>query len=162
MKSNIFLSRPNKFNPVYTSTVNALIQLLKDRDLNPITIGGNIFPNSLPIKGIKEEMSSCSGIIILGIPQMLVETGLSKPRTEDQKNINNELYPSVWNQMEGAMAYMLNLPAMIIADNNLKEEGIFENGTLPVSNNHYNLKSSDWIKKDNFKQPFNDWLKSLI
>lgn len=161
MTKNIFLSRPNRYNPVYTSTVKRLTEELRKRSLNPITIGSTVFPNEYPISAIRKEMQACSGIIILGIPQMLVRNGISKPKTKFEKEVNNKLYPSVWNQIEGAMAFMLNLPTMLISEKDLHNEGLFEIGTLPITKHEYNLKSADWMNSSEFLDPFNEWIGLL-
>lgn len=95
MTKNIFLSRPNNYNPVYISSVERLTEELRKRSLNPITIGSTVFPNEYLTSAIRKEMQACSGIIILGIPQMLVRNGISKPKTKFEKEVNNKLYPSV-------------------------------------------------------------------
>lgn len=156
----IFLSRPNTYDPVYNSTVKALTNFLKKRGLTPITIGSTVFPNEIPISAIKKEMQSCSGIIILGLPQLLIENGIQKKNTKVEQVIINKESPSVWNQIEGAMAYMLDLPIMIIAQEGIND-GLFENGTLPFFKNEYNLRSSHWIERQNFYDPFNAWYEKL-
>ena len=77
-----------------------------------------------------------------------------------EKKILDKEYPSVWNQIEGAMAYMFDLPIMIIAQKGIND-GLFENGTLPVFKNEYNLRSSHWIERQNFYEPFNEWFDRL-
>lgn len=156
----IFLSRPNTYDPVYNSTVKALTNFLEKRGLTPVTIGSTVFPNEMPILTIKQEMKNCSGIIILGLPQLLIENGIQKKNTNGEKKILDKEYPSVWNQIEGAMAYMFDLPIMIIAQKGIND-GLFENGTLPVFKNEYNLRSSHWIERQNFYEPFNEWFDRL-
>ncbi|USS85596.1 hypothetical protein M3M35_02840 [Fructilactobacillus myrtifloralis] len=158
---NIFLSRPNKFDPIYQNSVDKLTEELDHRGLYPITIGSTVFPNGIPVKEIKKQMHECKGIIILGIPQILIKDGIYKPGSENETRINNKLYPSVWNQIEGAMAFIIGIPIMIIADNELKCDGLFENGTLPLSTHRYNLKNSDWINDKSFIDPFNEWIGEL-
>lgn len=156
----IFLSRPNTYDPVYNSTVKALTNFLEKRGLTPVTIGSTVFPNEMPILTIKQEMKNCSGIIILGLPQLLIENCIQKKNTNGEKKILDKEYPSVWNQIEGAMAYMFDLPIMIIAQKGIND-GLFENGTLPVFKNEYNLRSSHWIERQNFYEPFNEWFDRL-
>ena len=158
--TKIFLSRPNTCDPVYNSTVKALTDFLKKRGLTPITIGSTVFPNKTPIEAVKEEMQSCSGIIILGLPQILIENGIQKKNTKVEQIIIDKESPSVWNQIEGAMAFMLGLPILIIAQEGIND-GLFETGTLPFFKHEYNLRSSHWIERQKFHDPFNEWYKEL-
>lgn len=156
MAKNIFLSRPSTVDPVYRSTIKRLTEELKKRDLKPITIGSTSFTNGAPLRKIRKDMASCCGIIILGIPQMLVKEGIS---TKSEKKIDNALFPSVWNQIEGAMAFTLEnpLPTMLISEKGLFNEGIFEYGILGITNHEYNLKSADWMRSNEFLQSFKEW-----
>lgn len=156
----IFVSRPNSYDPMYKSTVIRLEKIIRDRGMEPVTIGSTYFPNESPVLAIKNKMKECAGIIILALPQIYVEKGISKKGSPSETSITAKQYPSPWNQIEGTMAYMLDLPMMIIAEEGIND-GLLENGTLPVFKNEYNLRSYHWIEKQNFLEPFNEWCVKL-
>jgi len=156
----IFVSRPNTYDPMYNSSVIRLEKILNDRGMEPVTIGSTYFPNESPVLAIKNKMKECEGIIILALPQIYVEKGVSKKGSSSEIRIVEKNYPSPWNQIEGAMAYMLDLPMMIIAEEGIND-GLLENGTLPVFKNEYNLRSYHWIERREFLEPFNEWSSKL-
>lgn len=135
--------------------------MLKSRGVKPITLGSSYFTNEYPMLAIKEEMNNCSGIMILGIPQILVTNGISKPKTQSEKRLCNKLYPSVWNQIEGAMAFILELPTMIISEKGLQDDGLFGNGVLPIYKHEFDLSSDDWLNSQAFLDPFNQWMTQV-
>ncbi|TPR12292.1 hypothetical protein [Apilactobacillus timberlakei] len=159
-KYKVFLSRANVVGGYYEESVERLIQFLNDRDIETVTIGADHFSNDAPIDAIKKQMNDCSGVIVLGTPQELIKEGIRKPNANGQKDIKNEIHSTVWNQIEGAMGFCLDLPIMLITDNGINE-GIFEKGVLPILKQEYNLKNSEWIDSNKFKGALNSFIEQL-
>lgn len=82
------------------------------------TIGRTDFPNVSPIKAVEQLMRQCSGAVILGFP---------KPNTYSEKPIKDILLPTSWNHIEASMAFMLDLPLLVIRDKGV-EGGVFDIG----------------------------------
>jgi hypothetical protein len=161
MPTNIFVSRPNALDSNQTSTVQLLQELLETRDMCARTIGATDFPNVSPMKAVEKLMRQCSGAVILGFPQMIVQKGLSKQNTIQETIIKNKLLPTPWNHIESSMAFMLELPLLVIRNNGI-EGGIFDIGTTGHFIHTFDLSKQDWIKESNFLQPFNEWHKEVL
>lgn len=158
---NVFLSRPTDLNREEIKTINRINKLLSDRGIKLRTIGTTDFPNEIPMVAIKKVMKQCKGAIVLGFPQIKVEKGIKKAGTKNEQQIEYINIPTPWNQIEATMAFMLDLPLLIIKDSEI-EGGIFDIG---VTNNYihsFNLKEQEWLDNEEFLQPFNEWYKEVI
>ena len=158
---NIFLSRPTDLSDKETETVNKISEMLKCRGIKLRTIGVTDFTNKTPMKAIKEVMEQCTGAIILGFTQVKVERGIKKPGTKKEMAVQCYNIATPWNQIEAAMAYMLDLPLLIIKDNGI-DGGIFDHGVTSKYIHEFDLKEQEWLDEKQFLQPFNEWHKDVI
>lgn len=161
MYTDVFVSRPNSLDKNQEEIMQKIEQLLEGRGMRARTIGKTDFPNVSPMRAVEQLMRQCSGAVILGFPQTVIQKGISKPRTDNEKLIENVLLPTSWNQIEASMAFMLDLPLLVIRNNGI-EGGIFDIGTTEHFIHTFNLDSKEWIGKPSFLQPFNNWYKEVI
>lgn len=161
MTINIFVSRPNALDKNQKSTIQIIQELLETRGMCARTIGATDFPNVSPMKAVEQLMRQCSGAVILGFPQMIVQKGIAKPSTHQETSIKNKLLPTPWNQIEASMAFMLGLPMLIIRNQGI-DGGIFDVGTTGHFIHTFDLNNQDWIKESSFLQPFNEWHREVL
>lgn len=161
MYINVFVSRPNNLNEEQEQIMQRIEHLLEGRGMRARTIGKTDFPNVSPMRAVEQLMRQCSGAVILGFPQTLIQKGVSKPRTESEKNIEDVLLPTPWNHIEASMAFMLNLPLLVIRNQGV-EGGIFDIGTTGHFIHTFNLEKQEWFEKPSFLQPFNSWYTEVI
>ncbi|MGO4694428.1 hypothetical protein AB4Z50_09110 [Paenibacillus sp. 2TAB26] len=161
MAINIFVSRPNALDNNQRSTVQILQELLETRGMSARTIGATDFPNVSPMKAVEHLMKECSGAVILGFPQLIVQKGISKPNTQQETSIKNKFLPTPWNHIESSMAFMLQLPMLVIRNQGV-EGGIFDVGTTGHFIHTFDLNNQDWVKEHSFLQPFNEWHKEVL
>lgn len=73
-------------------------------------------------------MNDCAGAIILGFKQIVVQKCMEKQGTDRQNNDRKDFFlPTPWNQIEAGIAFVLNLPLLIIHEKGV-EGGIFDAG----------------------------------
>ncbi len=157
---SIFISKPNALNERQKVFWDELQGLLNERGLYPRTLGETDFPNCPPIEAVRRVLHECEGIIVLGLRQVeLIEARL-KGGTEKEKLVSGAYLPTSWNHIEAGMAFMLDLPLLII-----REEGISD-GIFGVGNTdrfiHQAELSIEWLHSPRFLQPFNDWIEEVI
>jgi hypothetical protein len=86
--TDIFLSRTTWILPEYQEGL----------ELNPRTIGATDFPIESPLDEVIQTMEQTSGVIILGYPQIFVQSGKIKDDT-----ISNPIYLATeWNNIEAS------------------------------------------------------------
>ena len=134
-------------------------QYLRDHSLVPRAVGRSEFPSSQPLKFIEQLMNQCSGTIIIAFERTYIKEGIDKRGSKTESQIKNETLPTVWNQIEAAMAYVLGQPILVIAESGLHVEGLLEN--------HYdwyvqkvNINAST-LHSRQFEGTFSDWMKRV-
>lgn len=83
-----------------------------------------------PIKKIKGLMNEFHGCLVLGMERTYLKEGIEKRGSTNEQNLTNQFFPTLWLQLESAMAYQMDLPLLIFKEKSLKQEGMFD------SNNH--------------------------
>ena len=77
---DVFLSRPTDISDGQQQGMDNLLSLLKFAELNPRTLGATDYPQESPLSEIIEILHSCSGMIVLGYPKIIIEKGLDQRR----------------------------------------------------------------------------------
>lgn len=156
----MFVSRPTKTTTDQAAFCAALDDRLQRADLESKTVGVNQFGNEAPLLTVRRLMESCHGAIVLGLAQLSVTSGVSKPGTEDEQRVRSIRLPTPWNQLEAGIAFALDLPLLIVHEVNVAADGIFD----PQIGDRFVHKtdlSSTWLDSDEFTQPFEEWLAEV-
>lgn len=161
MYIDIFVSRPNCLDDHQEMTIQKIEDLLGARGMRVRTIGKTDFPNVSPMKAVEQLMRQCSGAVILGFPQTKIQKGISKANTDSEKLIEDIILPTPWNHIEASMAFMLDLPLLVIRNKGI-EGGVFDIGVTDNFIHTFELENQEWIDKPSFLQPFNEWYKEVI
>lgn len=98
-----------------------------------------------------------SDLAAIWVPVM---EGFEKPATEKQRKIENEFLPTPWNQIEASMAYMQDMPLMIIREQGVSG-GVFDVGITDRYVHQAEL-STEWLNSEMFIQPFNEWFSDVL
>jgi len=128
MSKDVFLSVGRIFTPEQEAFVSAIEQYLIANDLKPRTVGRTDFSSMQPLKFIEQLMNQCYGTIIIAFERIIIQEGLEKRGSPDEKPIQNSILPTVWNQIEAAMAYTLHHPILVIVQHGMRSEGLLETG----------------------------------
>jgi hypothetical protein len=123
---DVFVSVGQTFTNEQEAFVAAIERCLLDRDLRPRTLGRNEWSSEQPFDAIKERMEECAGSVIVAFERLYIADGTEKRGSESERPMRDELRATVWNQMEGAMAYALGLPLLVLAEKGIWAEGVFE------------------------------------
>ena len=158
-KSSIFVSKPNALNREQTLFWDRLRHILLERGLAPRTLGETDYPNSAPIAGVRRVLDDCDGAIILGMTQLRVSEGVLKADSPSEGTAAGSLWPTAWNHIEAGMAFMLDLPMLIIREPGVAG-GVFDVGNTDRFVHQADL-STGWLESERFLQPFNEWLDEV-
>jgi pimeloyl-ACP methyl ester carboxylesterase len=138
--------------------VTAIKNHFLSRDLEATTV--EYGTNKQPLKDVEQRMSRCYGAVVLAFERTRIEHGLSRPGTQLQIELKDVRLPTVWNQIEAAMAYTRGLPLLVLVEHGLQDEGMLES-------------RYDWrVKRVNVEHPivsdpdflgmFEDWRRSVF
>ncbi|MGA9768357.1 MAG: hypothetical protein WBV94_04900 [Blastocatellia bacterium] len=155
MSINIFLSVGRTFTQKQENFVQSIERCLQVNGLIPQTVGRNYIKNQQPLKSVKECMDECAGTVILAFERVYIQNGIEKRGSATPKTITDANLPTVWNQIEAAMAYVLGQPILVLVENGLKSEGLLETGydwyvkwvnldDSPLNDPEFNGIFADW------------------
>jgi hypothetical protein len=128
----VFLSAPSAQNlnadqrPVYDAVISAIAEV----GLEARNLGQSDYPDEAPLKEVVQIARRCSGGIVLGFTQMILEKGIAKPGAQD-KALSNMLLPTPWNQLEAGILASLRLPVLVFRESGISG-GIFDDGVSDV------------------------------
>jgi hypothetical protein len=158
-KINIFISIGKTSTDEQDEFAKSIEQYLRDHNLIPRAVNRTDFTSSQPLKFIKQLMNQCSGVIVIAFERTYIIDGIEQQGRENKRFIKNETLPTVWNQIEATMAYVLGQPLLMIAQSDLHVEGLLENDydwfVQKVNINASTLHSRQ------FEGTFSDWRKRV-
>lgn len=128
MPIDIFLSVGNALTSDQARFVDAVCDLLKSHDLNPRTVGRTDFTHRQPLRRISEVLRECSGTIVIALGRIHIEAGSELRDLSSSIGLSNVSLPTVWNQIEAAMAYSMDQPLLTLVEAGLRHEGVLEDG----------------------------------
>jgi len=82
--------------------------------------------NKQPLKDVEYRMERCYGAVVLAFERTRIEQGVSRPGGEPEIQLKDVRLPTVWNQIEAAMAYTRRLPLLVLVEHGLRDEGVLE------------------------------------
>ena len=128
MPTKIFLSVGRTSTDRQEQFVSELEKFIQSQDLVPLTVGRTYFSSQQPLKAVADLMNETYGTIVVAFERLIIESGVERRGSPQQKPIANLTLPTVWNQIEAAMAYSKGHPLFMIVEENLKDEGLLERG----------------------------------
>jgi hypothetical protein len=128
----VFVSAPSTENlkPEQKSVYEAIIAAIGDLGLEERRLGQSDYPDEAPLKEVIQIARRCSGGIVLGFTQIMLQTGVAKPGVQD-KLLTDVPYPTPWNHLEAGILFSLRLPVLVFREAGITG-GIFDNGVTDV------------------------------
>jgi len=158
--TKVFLSVGRTSNDKQEAFVKNIEQYMQMNQLTPQTVGRTYFSSKQPLVAVSELMHQCAGTIVLAYERMHVIEAVEKRGNPAESHWNKVNLPTVWNQIEASMAYMLGHPLLVIVEEGMKYEGLLE-------------RDYDWyvmqVNLDNnilsdpeFQGVFSDWKRRVV
>jgi hypothetical protein len=107
-----------------------------------------------PLAKIKEEMNGCDGAVMVAFERIYAKEGRERSSSTKFTRITDQRFTTVWNHVEAAMAYCLELPLLIVCEPNLREEGLLEKFDWYI---HRTQLSASTASETEFLGIFQDW-----
>jgi hypothetical protein len=155
----VFMSVGGGRSEVQEAFVKAIKDYCRSKDLDPRTV--DEYPSiKQPLKDVEYRMKRCYGAVVLAFERTRIEIGVSRPEVKLPKKLKDVRLPTVWNQIEAAMAYTRGLPLLVLVEHGLEDEGMLES--------RYDwrvkrVKLRDPIVSDpEFLAMFEDWRSNVV
>jgi hypothetical protein len=129
MNTDVYLSVGRGYTDAYRSFVEEFDRHLKAVGLTPQTVGRNYYKNQEPLEAIADCMRECRGAVVLAFERVRIAEGVEMPGGgANEITLRGASVPTVWNQIEAAMAYTLGLPLLVVVQEGLRPEGLLQHG----------------------------------
>ena len=155
----VFVSCGTPHTPDSEEFLSAIEAQLKSHGCIPQTVGRSSFSVRQPAEASRDLIGKCDGAIVIAFERTRILQALDKPGSPEQKEIRDESHPTVWNQMEAAMAYAQRVPILTFVQRGLKRQGMLSD-RLEWMAIETDLSLS-LLKTEAFQQVFREWL-SLV
>jgi hypothetical protein len=155
----VFVSCGAPHTPDSEEFLSAIEAQLKSHGCVPQTVGRSSFSVRQPAEASRDLIGKCDGAIVIAFERTRILQALDKPGSPEQKEIRDESHPTVWNQMEAAMAYAQRVPILTFVQRGLKRQGMLSD-RLEWMAIETDLSLS-LLKTEAFQQVFREWL-SLV
>lgn len=118
----IFLSCGTPCNKLQEEFIAAVEAQLKPHNWTPKTVGRSVYSARQRVEAARDLIGECHGAVVIGFERTRIIAGLDKPDSATQKETHNKSHPTVWNQMEAAIAYAQRVPILTFLQNGLKRK----------------------------------------
>lgn len=136
-----FLSRPNWVPRHIENHLGRLYDKMSELGFEAKTVGQNVTTLGLPFDEVVSLMNACQCTIVLGIPQIRVETGKMKDKDIEA----GFALPTEWNQIEAAISIMLGKPTLMMLHKGVAGRGLFERGAANVYVHEFHTVGPKWV-----------------
>lgn len=152
----ISVSKDHHLDEGRRQILHSVLRLIEEAGFEPQRFLYSGLPASMGwnFQTVDEVMRRCMGAVVFAFS-----------RFEAKERIipggNTKIFPTVWNHYEGAIAYTLRLPTLILADKGITDSGIaYMGGGLPIL---FMPKDADaaWLREETFRHRFALWLDQL-
>lgn len=137
-KIPIFISVGKIYTSDQQATINLLFDYLDQGGCLPVTLDRVIWDPSDPVRAIYALMRRCSGALVIAFPRFLYHDAQEFPDLPAPTPLGDRLVPTIWNQIEAALAYTLKLPLLSVVDARMHHEAL-----LNPAHSAYNIVTMD-------------------
>jgi hypothetical protein len=132
MKIPVFVSCPTDLSERQKLSHKLILRELERANLEPRTLGRDDYPTELPLREVLMLARHCSGAVILGFEQLLVEAGVTKRETPKSEIIKSSIpIPTPWNHLEAGILFSLSIPLLVFREDGI-QGGVFDPGVSDV------------------------------
>jgi hypothetical protein len=154
---DVFVSRPTWVAPEFLPGLEVFYTYIKALGINPRTLGVSDYPSNSPLDEVIDLVDECSGGIILGYPQIVLEAGTIK-----NAKINSPVtLGTEWNHIEAALVHAKRKPLLVVHHTGVSR-GIFERGTFGGFVHQYDMSLPQWAISQAFAGALNNWKKKCL
>lgn len=100
-------------------------KLMIDLGYTPIYYTNSPYPQIGQISKIRKEINTSAGVIAFGLKQIAITSGKLRPESNNEEDVSNFFLPTPWNDIEVGMAMMIDLPVLMVKDDNINV-GVFD------------------------------------
>lgn len=159
--ANVFVSVGGGRTPDQDRFVESVYRQIKSVGLTPLILDDYGAANTQPLTDVARRMDRCYGAVVIAFERTFIEKDVSRRNVPDRENrVDGTRLPTVWNQIEAAIAYTRGLPLLVLVEHGLSDEGMLES--------RYDWRvtwvdiAQDLANAPKFASIFKDWSRSVL
>ena len=105
------------------------------------------YPPESQLADVETHLDSCDGCIIFAFEYLNVASGFihKNVKGNDRKELKNNTYSSPWLHIEAALANGRQIPCLIIYEESLCRDGMFDDTIIQADKNMFSVPYSDTV-----------------
>lgn len=147
-KINIFVSKLGSMDSQQRMHYDSAISTIKKLgDVEIQTIDREQYPPVSQLTDVATHLDNCDGCVIFAFEYLNVSSGYihKNLKGKDRKEIKNCIYSSPWLHIEAALANGKQIPCLIVYEENLCRDGMFDDTIILSDKNMFSIPYSDDI-----------------
>jgi hypothetical protein len=125
-KPKVFMSVGTTGTKLQKEAADNIFAVLEASGLSPRQMERNEWSSEQPLRAIRRVIEECNGAVIVAFTRYQFPTGLERGKNDSDIVLGDTRFPTVWNQIEAALAYGRGLPLLVICENGLRDDGLLE------------------------------------
>lgn len=130
----VFVSKLGSMDTEQKQHYDKVLEFLAETyQVELVAIDRGEYPDEGQLKMIRDKMMSCSGVLVFAFSYMYVSEASVHNTADEWRKIANCAYSSPWLQVETAYADSFRLPTLVIFENEIVCDGIFDDKVVSSS-----------------------------
>jgi hypothetical protein len=125
-KPKVFLSVGSNGTKLQQEATDSIFAVIEASGLSPRQMERNEWSSEQPLRAIRRVIYECHGAVIIAFARYEFPSGFERAKNDSSIALGETRFPTVWNQIEAALAYGLDLPLLVICEHGLKDDGLLE------------------------------------
>jgi len=125
-KPKVFISVGSNGSQHQRNATETIFSVIAATGLSPRQMEKNEWSSEQPLRAIRRVINECHGAVIVAFTRYEFPSGLEWGKNDVTISLGPTHFPTIWNQIEAALAYGRDIPLLIICETGLKEDGLLE------------------------------------
>lgn len=122
---NVFVSVRRTYTDSQEGFVRAFEKALTERGCTRLTVGRGNYGAQQPIERVRQHLVDADACVVIAFGRYEL-SGVECPGSTVERPLSRIRLPTVWNQLEAAMAYGLRVPILVILEKALHQEAMLK------------------------------------
>lgn len=155
----VFVSVGHGLTPDEEAFVQRVKAFLARKDIHAVVIERQTQMIRDPIGRIRSAIGHADGTLVIAIERFRAEDMVEFPRSPHAIACGAARLPTVWNQIEAAMALQAGLPLLILVEERITSQGIIDPTIHPVT--PFSLRPADGELPQPVLDALDQWIRTL-
>ena len=125
-KPRVFLSVGSTGTTLQREATETIFAVIEAAGLSPRQMEKNEWSSEQPLRAIRKVIDQCHGAVIIAFTRYEFPVGIEHAKNDAKIDLSDARFPTVWNQIEAALAYSRSMPLLVVCEQGLREDGLLE------------------------------------